>query len=228
MVSDSQAGLKGIVSTTACSGQFRAIKYDQLVRQAMERLPSLHLTNLWTPAHIGTTGNELADTAAKAATVLPAPSSAPVSLTSCKRRINELILERWTALWKVSSTGRALRQVDRSPPSLILRYPYTASVPRAMISTLSRLRTDFSSLNAVRFRLRQVDSPTCPSCGAPFETRTHFLLHCPSWEHLRAPLQRASFNADLLGAVDITSLLSHPKLLKAITTFIAATGRFAS
>jgi ribonuclease HI len=84
VVSDSQAGL----STSPQAGQFRAIQYDSLIRSVMTTLPALRITNLWTPAHIGTVGNELADDAAKAATLLPAPSSVPVSLTTCKRGIN--------------------------------------------------------------------------------------------------------------------------------------------
>ncbi|KAJ7190488.1 hypothetical protein GGX14DRAFT_382089, partial [Mycena pura] len=102
----------------------------------------------------------------------------------------------------------------------------TAPIPRTMISTLSWLRTDFTSLNATRYRLHQTDSPACEACGAP-ETRTHFLLHCPAWEHLRPALQHASYRAGLLGAVDVPSLLSHPKLIKALVSFISATGRFS-
>ncbi|KAJ7096847.1 hypothetical protein C8R44DRAFT_889448 [Mycena epipterygia] len=66
-VSDSRTGLQGITSTAPRSGQFRAIEYDVPVRSAMSRHPALKITNLWTPAHIGTTGNELADEAVKAA-----------------------------------------------------------------------------------------------------------------------------------------------------------------
>jgi ribonuclease HI len=81
VVSDSQAALKGILSTCARAGEARAIKYDAMVRTAMERLPALRITNIWTPAHIGTAGNEYADDAAKAATRLPPSPSLPVSLT---------------------------------------------------------------------------------------------------------------------------------------------------
>ncbi|KAF7371586.1 Transcription factor [Mycena venus] len=226
VVSDSQAGLQGIVSTAPRSGQFRAILYDQLLRRALLVAPHLRITNLWTPAHIGTCGNELADIAAKAATLLPASPSVPVSLTTCRRRIREDILRRWDVQWGLSTTGRALRQVDRLPPFLILRHPYTAPIPRPMISIISRLRTDFSPLNATRFRLRQTNSPACDACGAP-ETRAHFLLQCPAWEHLRPALQRASYAADILGAVDVPSLLTNAKLLKALVDFISATGRFS-
>ncbi|KAJ7712529.1 hypothetical protein B0H14DRAFT_3902207 [Mycena olivaceomarginata] len=93
----------------------------------MSRLPSLRITTLWTPAHIGTTGNELADDAAKASTRLPPSPSLTISLTSCKRRIDLAILEKWDAMWKFSSTGRGLREIDDSPPSLILRSPYLSS-----------------------------------------------------------------------------------------------------
>ncbi|KAJ7177536.1 hypothetical protein C8R43DRAFT_1118521 [Mycena crocata] len=166
MVSDSRAELSGIQSTTPRSGQFRAIGFDKLVRNAMERLPGLQITNLWTPAHIGTAGNELADAAAKAATLLPPPSNNPVSLTTCKRQINVHILERWDHFWMTAQSGNALRQIDSSPPSLILRSPYISSMPRFAISILAQLRTDFSALNASRFRCRLVSSPACDHCGA--------------------------------------------------------------
>ncbi|KAF7372363.1 reverse transcriptase [Mycena venus] len=80
IVSDSQAGLRAILLTSPRSGQFRAIRCDQLVRKAQQSSPALRITNLWTPARIGTEGNELADDAAKAATMLPPPPAVPVSL----------------------------------------------------------------------------------------------------------------------------------------------------
>ncbi|KAF8145919.1 hypothetical protein K438DRAFT_1781543 [Mycena galopus ATCC 62051] len=95
VVSHSQAGLKGILSTAPRSRQFRMIQYDTLLRHARLEAPHLRVTNLWTPAHIGTVGNELAHTAAKAATLLPAALSCPVSLTTCRRSIREDIVKRW-------------------------------------------------------------------------------------------------------------------------------------
>ncbi|KAJ7089131.1 hypothetical protein C8R44DRAFT_892507 [Mycena epipterygia] len=137
-VSDSRAGLQGIISTAPRSGQFRAIEYDVLVRSAMSRHPALSITNLWTPAHIGTMGNELADEAAKAATLLPPAPNKPVSLTTCKRRINLEILERWRAQWKVAKTGRGLRGIDTSPPSLKMggnrKSPRTKSARPSLIT----------------------------------------------------------------------------------------------
>jgi ribonuclease HI len=69
-VADSRAALRGILLTSPRSGQFRAIRYNALIRHALLTCPHLALLNLWTPGHIGTNGNELADAAAKEATTM--------------------------------------------------------------------------------------------------------------------------------------------------------------
>ncbi|KAJ6531384.1 hypothetical protein DFH09DRAFT_1326541 [Mycena vulgaris] len=120
-----------------------------------------------------------------------------------------------------------LREIDDTPPSLILRSPYLSSASRADISILSQLRTNFSALNAHRFRCRLAPSPVCDACGAAKETRAHYLLHCPAWEHLRPPLEYTSYSAGILGAVDVRTLLSHPKLLKPVVNLILRTRRFS-
>ncbi|KAF7371869.1 reverse transcriptase [Mycena venus] len=63
--------VEGTEDTTSRSGQYRAIQYDALVRWILPSRPHLAILNLWTPAHIGTAGNDLADAAAKEATTLP-------------------------------------------------------------------------------------------------------------------------------------------------------------
>ncbi|KAJ7185948.1 hypothetical protein C8R46DRAFT_881929, partial [Mycena filopes] len=98
---------------------------------------------------------------------------------------------------------------------------------RAAISLVARLRMDFSELNAHRFRCRLSPSAACDACGAAYETRAHYLLHCPAWDRFRPALQRASYSVGLLGSVDLRSLLSHPKLLKPIVRFITDTRRFS-
>ncbi|KAJ7334820.1 hypothetical protein DFH08DRAFT_939562 [Mycena albidolilacea] len=174
-------------------------------------------------AAVRVANGRLADDAAKAATRLPLPQSIPVSLTSRKRAIDCLILERWAVLWRHSTTIQGLCDIHDSPPTLILRTPYLSTVSRADISILSQLWTDFSSLNAHRFRCRLTPSP---ACDAAKETRAHFLLHCPAWECFRRPLQLASYAAGILGTVDARTLLNYPKLLEPVIEFSSQTGRF--
>jgi ribonuclease HI len=226
-VADSQAALRGILSTKPRSGQFRAIFYDQLIRSAQAHLPHLAITNLWTPAHIGTAGNELADEAAKAATEMEADPSLFVSLTTVQRLIHLQVLAKWQGLWERSKTGKSLRAVDKSPPSLRLSPLYASStLTRRTISVISRLRTGPSHLNAHRHKSGFIQSPACEACGEPFETRAHYLLQCPTLEPLRQPLHDAAKRAGHYGSLHVSPLLSEPKVLKALGVFIEASRRF--
>lgn len=208
--------------------EFRAIHYDKMIRDALVRRPHLTIMNLWTPAHIGTAGNELADAAAKEATEQDPDPNNFVSLTSVRRSIHLHILDRWDALWKSSKVGRALRYIDKSPPSLIPIPLYSSSsLSRKTSSSLAQLRTDFSYLNAHRFKSGFVASPACEDCGAPFETRAHYILECPAWELHRQPLHAAARKVGIFGTLHLSPLLTHPKLLASMGSFVEATGRFA-
>lgn len=76
--------------------------------------------------------------------------------------------------------AEAFARSNDSPPSLILRSPYLSSATRADISILSQLRTDFSALNAHRYRRRLAPSLACDACGAVKEAvaRSTTPVHC--------------------------------------------------
>ncbi|KAJ7917163.1 hypothetical protein B0H13DRAFT_2443981 [Mycena leptocephala] len=119
----SQAALDGILSAKPRSG--------------------LAILNLWTPAHIGTTGNELADIAAKVATTMEPDPLAFVSLTMVRCLIHLQALDDWTP--------GALRYIDKSLLSLELLPLYSSLVILGLL-----LRT--SSFIAIRKKMRP-----CPS-----------------------------------------------------------------
>ncbi|KAJ7695873.1 hypothetical protein B0H16DRAFT_1750515 [Mycena metata] len=216
-VVDTQATLHGILSTSPRSGQFRAIQYNQLVRAAQQHLPHISITNIWTPTHIGTIGNKLADEAVKAATEMEADPSAFVSLTTVQRSIRLLILDNR----EIPSRHR------HDAPRLRLSPLYSSSsLARKTISAISRLCTGPSHLNAYCHKSGFTNSPACEACGEAFETRAHYLLQCPVLEPLRQPLHDTAMRAGLVGSLHVSTLLSEPKVLKALGTFIEASGRF--
>ncbi|KAJ7865914.1 hypothetical protein B0H14DRAFT_2318853, partial [Mycena olivaceomarginata] len=96
----------------------------------------------WTPAHIGTVGNELADVRAWEATTLDPDPSLFVSLTTVRRLIHLQTLASWDDRWKHSKSGGALRYMDKSPPSLQTIPLYLSmTLPRRTSSAISQLRT---------------------------------------------------------------------------------------
>ncbi|KAF8140736.1 hypothetical protein K438DRAFT_1995724 [Mycena galopus ATCC 62051] len=117
VVSDSQAGLKAVLTTRPRAGQHRAVLYNCLVRTVLQSHPDLQIVNLWMPARIGTEGNELANDAAKAATLLP-PPLLPILLTSCRAA--------------ASGISTALLPASFCTPHT----PYSSALPLADISTV--------------------------------------------------------------------------------------------
>ncbi|KAJ7731665.1 hypothetical protein B0H16DRAFT_1329173, partial [Mycena metata] len=81
-------------------------------------------------------------------------------------------------------------------------------------------------LNAHRHKSGFITSPACEACGEPFETRAHYLLQCPVLEPLCQPLHKAAKCAGHFGSLHVAPLLSEPKILKALGTFIEASARF--
>ncbi|KAJ7142206.1 hypothetical protein C8R46DRAFT_920272 [Mycena filopes] len=99
---------------------------------------------------------------------------------------------------------------------------------RKTTSSISRLRTGPSHLNAHRFKSGFTASPACELCGHPSESRAHFLLQCPVLEHLRQPLHDAARHAGHFGSLHVATLLTEPKVFKALGKFVESTGRFQS
>ncbi|KAJ6469790.1 hypothetical protein C8R47DRAFT_913127, partial [Mycena vitilis] len=97
---------------------------------------------------------------------------------------------------------------------------------RKTSSAISQLRLGPSPLNEYRFKAGLTGSPACAACGAAVETRAHFVLECPAWEHLRQPLHDACRAIGLFGSLHLSPLLANPKLLKPFAKFVESTGRF--
>ncbi|KAJ7708068.1 hypothetical protein B0H17DRAFT_1191570 [Mycena rosella] len=142
-IADSQAALKGILSTRVRSGQFCSIIYDKLICEARITHPHLTIINLWTLAHIGTVGNKLADAATKHTTEQAVDPDKYVSLTTTRRKIHTQILGKWKKHWESTKAGGTLCYLDCSPPSLTpIPLFSSSSLPRKISSAVVQLRTN--------------------------------------------------------------------------------------
>ncbi len=92
----------------------------------------------------------------------------------------------------------------------------------------ARLRLSCSSLNYDLYRKSIIDSPLC-ACGAQ-ETASHFLLHCPLYQHLRQQfltnLNIAPFSEHLLNGNERLSFEQNKAVFLQVQRFIMATKRF--
>jgi hypothetical protein len=77
-------------------------------------------------------------------------------------------------------------------------------------------------LNQYLYKFKKVDSLRCPACGHPNKTTDHFLLLCPKYEHERWPIISQNWGS----LPKLTKILTSPKMLLPLATYIEATGRF--
>lgn len=71
-------------------------------------------------------------------------------------------------------------------------------------------------------RFNKVASPTCPACHERAETVTHYLMHCPAYEHMR-DLRDAAFPA---AANSLSRLLTAEDAIPHLLRYVQDTQRF--
>jgi len=122
------------------------------------------------------------------------------------------------------------------------RWKHLELGPRRVGSQLSRLRLGCSRLAADQFHRDYSDSPMCTHCAdGVLESREHFLLECPAWQHQRNQLWSELAALDvrglhlpctastLLGGCGTTRNRSHLEGIAAATgRFVTRTGRLCA
>jgi len=124
----------------------------------------------------------------------------------------------------MSPRAKSLRSIDKSAPSNKF-LKLTKDLNRSQASIITQLRTGHIGLNQHLFRIKKVESPSCPHCrGITVETVKHFLLDCPFYRRERHELQSKLRR----NASSISFLLSSPVATKHLLKFVHSTGRFKS
>ena len=115
---------------------------NPLVQEICQRLNSLSLggkefTPCWIPSHVGITGNEMADVAAKRAAVRSCTCRFPLPATDFYPTIAAILISNWQETWTQCSDNK-LRVIKRT---LFPGAPPCAGVCRREEVILCRLRT---------------------------------------------------------------------------------------
>lgn len=131
---------------------------------------------IWTPSHTGIKGNELADQAAKEASLAPIPQINVWEKCDIKRWLRNLAIEEWEALWQETPLETKLRRIKRTTK------PWKSSIRgvRREEVVLTRLRIGHTLLTHGYLMTRDIP-PRCPQCDVII-TVQHVLEECPQYE----------------------------------------------
>jgi hypothetical protein len=134
-------------------------------------------------------------------------------------------------MWKTSWTGsprkERMERMDNSFPFTKYRERQD-KLTRAHASLLMQIRSGHLPLNFYLHRIKKADSKNCQACKlepedeTPTETIKHFLYDCEAYTNQRNLLIRKIGDSNLA----LKDIMSHPKHMKALATYITKTERF--
>ena len=155
------------------------------VTQMLKNLPSrLHPpTFAWTRAHVGTEGNELADSLAKEGCqstnliVIPQPKCA------LKNRLQSEFTSLWNTRWQNNKEALHTKHFYRTFDSSKVKY--TIKLTRKNLALFIRIITGHNSLHSHTGKFVESIFTKCRFCAEHKESFVHFITDCPRLRTLR-------------------------------------------
>uniref|UniRef100_A0A6M2CZP6 ribonuclease H n=1 Tax=Rhipicephalus microplus TaxID=6941 RepID=A0A6M2CZP6_RHIMP len=180
---DSKAALQSLQSA------MRRRSHEQLVQKIRhchhEALARGHdVIYQWLPGHIGITGNQLADDAARSAHEGTRVVPIPLSRNDAARQLYLLARDLRRTFWSSASFQRC--QFYELDPSLKIKLP--SQLSRSDATLLCRLWLGVAFTKVYSFRIGMADTSTCDYCGAE-ETIEHVLCSCACYDTQRCQLR---------------------------------------
>jgi hypothetical protein len=194
-----------------------------LFRRHIDRLlafPNIQVELVWVPGHKGITGNERADTIAKAAVTKQPIIHSTISWAREKAKTHAL--KAWQNYWATRPHTNLSAVALRGPPSYQLA-PFHRHFdgPRSVHTRIIQTITGHGFRGDYYARFVPSESTACPCGEEPMQTRDHILAECPLHEPHRHLLRDAS------RALDTPFLLGTTSGLEALSRFINASQAFS-
>jgi ribonuclease HI len=229
---DNQAAIKAMGDVKRQSGQDFAIRAAAALFK-VQVVFRVDVKVIWTPAHVGTLGNEAADRAAKEATGWSSQQGTgtrqpPISKdtqqlgSAMRQELGRAVMEEWAQEWAGGTKGRSSYRYSRTPSKRIL--DLHRSLPKNKSSLVIQMRTEKIGLQAfLKARgVPGIETGRCP-CRVGLQTVKHVLLECPTWNCLRE--ESLMEGPGQLGRTsDLRVWLGKAEHAKRAANFIIATG----
>ncbi|XP_022130689.2 uncharacterized protein LOC111004132 [Pieris rapae] len=203
--SDSKSALDAIVSGRSLDPQVAEI------RRSLEecRRTGTHISLFWIKAHVGTPGNERADTLAKEASekLRSEPEYAAYPLSYIKHQIRQRTLEVWNERYLGGETAGTTKLFIGN-----VKTAYKLVKEKRFTPQMAQILTGHGAFAYYLHRFKIRTSPTC-ACSDEEQTVEHVLLHCPIFASSRHDLeQQIQMTVDRNGLQDI--LIKHRPCLE--------------
>ena len=205
--SDSQAALLALQSVKVNSKLVHKcdIALEELARAKRVRL-------IWVPGHTGVSGNESADSLAKAAAQMewlgPEPAvglSNRTFKTGVHAWLYSVHQKYWDGLDACRQAKVLLGGLNSYKSKKVLR------CSRQKLRILTAVLTGHCALNKHLFVMGRVTDPLCPLCQEEDETSFHLLAECPALYNLRIQIlgvnSLSAADLSMLGLVDLLALI---------------------
>jgi ribonuclease HI len=229
---DNQALIAAIKKPKATSGQY-------LVQEFIDAASEVHakVTVKWISSHSEVKGNEEADKLAKEAANGRASrredlppllrKRLPTSASATRQEYHSLLTRKWKATWLHSPRRPRFEQIDDTFPFAGYRKRQN-ELTREQTSLLIQIRSGHIPVNVFLFRIGKANTKHCQECQitegeeTPDETVNHFLFECRAHTNHRKTLEEIIGRDNL----NLQTIMSDTKLMKALARFIVKTGRF--
>jgi hypothetical protein len=137
------------------------------------------ITFCWVPSHVGITGNEKADAAAKAALQLNISVNIHIPYADFKYAINKYFLGLWQDHWTNNATHNKLQSIK----PILGETKIEHGITRRDEVVLHRSRIGHTHLTHA-YLLKRDNVPMCNACHCQ-QTVQHLLLDCTSYAYIR-------------------------------------------
>ena len=222
--SDSKAAILSLQNFTSNQNQEVSFCYNTLL-QLLQNGYEIQL--VWTPAHVGIQGNEMADKHAKIAAAQPLDCLEGNEYKEL-RAIRGGLRKRRFGLLKDLIHGQLVAQKKHNH----FDSKIYSKLKKRNCNLLFRFRSGHVSTNARLFRIGKIDSPVCKACNLKNETVHHYLIECPFYERLRKDMRiicqkekLGSLNVSLMLGIGINDDVIRLEMIMMFLKFVKFSGR---